>query len=198
MSTALPAILLARLSETAWSLTGQHTGTTDLPLTARGERNARRLGERLSGLTFAKVLTSPLRRARRTCELSGFGGVALVDPDLVEWDYGGYEGRTSAEILQERPGWDLFRDGCPGGETVRQVAARADRVVTRLRAVPGDVLVFSSGHFMRVLAARWIGDDPTTGGKLVLTTASVSAVGYEHSLSRPAIRLWNDDRHVGD
>ncbi len=198
MSGSLPAAYLARHGETAWSLTGRHTGLTDLPLTARGERNARRLGERLSGLTFAGVFTSPLRRARRTCELSGYGAVAVVDPDLVEWDYGEYEGRTSAEILAGRPGWDLFRDGCPGGETVLQVGARADRVVARLRAVPGNALVFSSGHFMRVLAARWIGEEPATGGKLVLTTASLSAVGYEHGLSRPAIRLWNDDRHVGD
>ncbi len=198
MSDSLPAVYLARHGETAWSLTGQHTGLTDLPLTARGERNARRLGERLAGRTFARVFTSPLRRAYRTCELSGFGAAAVVDPDLVEWDYGDYEGRTSAEILQQRPGWDLFRDGCPGGETVEQVGARADRVVGRLRAVPGDALVFSSGHFMRVLAARWIGDAPATGAKLVLGTASLSAVGYEHSLSRAAIRLWNDDRHVGD
>jgi broad specificity phosphatase PhoE len=198
VSDSLPAVYLARHGETAWSLTGQHTGLTDLPLTARGERNARRLGERLSGLTFARVFTSPLRRARRTCELSGYGAAAIVDADLVEWDYGEYEGRTSAEILRERPGWDLFRDGCPGGETVQQVAGRADRVLTRLRVEPGNALVFSSGHFMRVLAARWIGAEAATGGKLVLTTASVSCVGYEHSLSRPAIRLWNDDRHVGN
>jgi broad specificity phosphatase PhoE len=198
VSGSLPVVYLARHGETAWSLTGQHTGLTDLPLTARGERNARRLGDRLSGLTFGMVFTSPLRRAHRTCELAGFGAVAVVDPDLVEWDYGDYEGRTSAEILEERPGWELFRDGCPGGETVRQVGVRADRVVARLRAVAGNALLFSSGHFMRVLAARWIGDDPAAGRKLVLTTASLSAVGYEHSLSRPAIRLWNDDRHVGE
>jgi probable phosphoglycerate mutase len=199
MSGTLPIVYLARHGETAWSLTGQHTGLTDLPLTERGERNARRLGERLAGLTFAKVYSSPLQRAFRTCELSGFGGVAVVDRDLVEWDYGLYEGRTSAEILKERPDWQLFRDGCPGGETAQHVGARADRVVARIREVGDDVLVFSSGHFIRVLAARWVGGDPQAPGrKFMLTTASLSAVGYEHSLSRPVIRLWNDDRHVGD
>jgi broad specificity phosphatase PhoE len=199
MSGSLPIVYLARHGETAWSLTGQHTGLTDLPLTERGARNARRLGDRLSALTFAKVFTSPLKRAFRTCELAGFGGKAVVDPDLVEWDYGAYEGRTSAEILKERPDWELFRHGCPDGETPRQVRARADRVVRRLHAVPGDLLVFSSGHFIRVLAARWVGGDPTAPGrKFMLTTASLSAVGYENSLSRPVIRLWNDDRHIGD
>src|SRR6476619_4077566 len=152
---ALQIVYLARHGETAWTLSGQHTGLTDLPLTERGERNARRLEERLRGLSFAKVFTSPLQRARRTCELAGFGAVAEVDPDLVEWNYGQYEGRTTADILKERPDWQLFRDGCPGGETPQQVGARADRVVNRLRAVKGDALVFSSGHFIRVLAARW-------------------------------------------
>jgi broad specificity phosphatase PhoE len=199
MSGSLPIVYLARHGETAWSLTGQHTGLTDLPLTERGERNARRLGDRLSGLTFAKVFTSPLKRALGTCELAGFGGGAVVLRDLVEWDYGAYEGRTSADILKERPDWELFHDGCPGGETPRQVCARADRVVSRLRAEPGDLLVFSSGHFIRVLAARWVGGDPTAPGrKFMLTTASLSAVGYEHNLQRPVIRLWNDDHHIGD
>ncbi len=197
MSKELPIVYLARHGETAWSLTGQHTGLTDLPLTPHGELNARRLGDRLKGLTFTKVLTSPLQRAYRTCELVGFGAVAEVDRDLVEWDYGQYEGRTSAEILRERPNWQLFRDGCPGGESVAQVGARADRVVDRLRAVPGDVLVFSSGHFIRVVAARWLGLDASSPGKhFMLTTASLSAVGYEHDFSRPVIRLWNDDHHV--
>jgi len=149
MSEELPIIYLARHGETAWSLTGQHTGLTDLPLTKRGERNARQLGERLRGLTFAKVYTSPLQRAARTCELAGFGAVAEVDRDLVEWDYGQYEGRRTAEIRAERPDWELFRDGCPGGEAPAQASARADRVVHRLHAVQGDVLLFSSGHFIR-------------------------------------------------
>jgi probable phosphoglycerate mutase len=195
----LPIITLARHGETAWSLAGRHTGLTDLPLTERGERNARRLGGRLAGLTFARVFTSPLVRASRTCELAGFGGAATVDADLVEWDYGEYEGTTSAEIRKKRPDWDLFRDGCPGGETPQQVGARADRVIVRIRAAGGDVLVFSSGHFIRVLAARWIGSDvPALGRKFMLTTASLSALGYEHDLTNPVIRLWNDDRHAGD
>jgi len=199
VSRSLPIVSLARHGETAWSLTGRHTGRTDLPLTERGERNARRLAGRLAGLTFARVFTSPLVRASRTCELAGFGGVAVVDRDLVEWDYGEYEGVTSAEIRRTRPDWDLFRDGCPGGETPQQVGARADRVIGRIRAAEGDVLVFSSGHFIRVLAARWIGADvPVPGRKFMLTTASLSAVGYEHDLANPVIRLWNDDHHVGD
>jgi len=199
MPIHLPIIYLARHGETAWSLTGQHTGLTDLPLTARGERNARRLGDRLQGLTFAKVLTSPLQRARRTCELAGFGTRAEIDPDLVEWNYGKYEGSTTADILKERPDWELFRDGCPGGETPQQIGARADRVVNRLRAVPGDVLVFSSGHFIRVLATRWITSAAEAMGRhFMLNTASLNAVGYENDLSRPVIRLWNDDRHVGN
>ncbi len=196
MSELLSAVYLARHGETAWSLSGQHTGLTDLPLTERGERNARALGERLRGLTFAKVFTSPLRRAARTCELAGFGRAAEIDPDLVEWDYGQYEGRRTAEIDAERPDWLLFRDGCPGGETPDQVGARADRVVGRLRAIKGDVLVFSHGHFLRVLAARWLGLDTAAGRYLLLSTASLSTLGYEHKLAEPAIRLWNDDRHV--
>jgi broad specificity phosphatase PhoE len=197
MSEELPIVYLARHGETAWSLTGQHTGLTDLPLTERGERNARQLGERLHGLTFAKVYTSPLRRAHRTCELADFGAVAEVDPDLVEWDYGQYEGRRTAEIQAEHPDWQLFRDGCPGGESPVQASARADRVVSRVRAVQGDVLLFSSGHFIRVLATRWIGLEVTTNARrFMLSTASLSAVGYENELSRPVIRLWNDTHHV--
>jgi probable phosphoglycerate mutase len=197
MSANLPIIYLARHGETAWSLSGQHTGMTDLPLTKAGERTARRLGKRLAGLAFAKVYTSPLQRAKRTCELAGFGTVADVDDDLVEWNYGQYEGRTGAEIRAERPDWQLFRDGCPGGESPIQVAARADRIVTRVRAVQGDVLLFSSGHFIRVLASRWIGIEPTvTARSFMLSTASLSALGYEQDFSRPVIRLWNDTQHV--
>jgi probable phosphoglycerate mutase len=197
MSEELPIIYLARHGETAWSLTGQHTGLTDLPLTERGERNARQLGERLRGLKFAKVYTSPLQRARRTCELAGFRAVAEVDPDLVEWDYGQYEGLRTAEIRVKHPDWLLFRDGCPGGESPAQASARADRVVSRLRAVPGDVLLFSSGHFIRVLATRWIELEVTANARrFMLSTASLSAVGYENELSRPVIRLWNETNHV--
>jgi broad specificity phosphatase PhoE len=197
MSEMLPIIYLIRHGETAWSLSGQHTGLTDLPLTERGERNARRLGERLKGLTFTKVLTSPLQRAARTCELAGFGAVAEVDSDLLEWNYGEYEGRRTAEILAERPDWQLFRDGCPGGESPQQAATRADRVVSRLRAIHGDVLLFSSGHFLRMLGARWLGLEPAAGRYFLLSTASLGMLAYEHnSLSEPVIRLWNDTRHV--
>ncbi len=191
-----PVVYLARHGETAWSLTGQHTGLTDLPLTERGERNARALGVRLRGVTPVRVFTSPLKRAMRTCELAGFGAGAEIDPDLVEWNYGQYEGRRTAEIYVERPGWELFRDGCPGGETPAEVGCRADRVVSKVRAVDGDVLLFSSGHFLRVLAARWLGREPQAGQFFLLSTASLSALGYEHNLSEPVIRLWNDDHHV--
>ena len=197
MSERLSIVYLARHGETAWTISGQHTGLTDLPLTERGERTARRLGERLKGLTFALVLTSPLQRAARTCELAGFKSAAEFDKDLVEWDYGQYEGRRTAEILAERPGWELFRDGCPGGESPQQVSVRADRVVKRVREVEGDVLIFTSGHVMRVLAVRWLGLEPSVNCKFfMLSTASLSALGYEHNLSRPVIRLWNETRHV--
>src|ERR671922_395564 len=191
MSEVLPVVYLARHGETAWSLSGQHTGLTDLPLTDRGERNARRLGERLDGLTFAKVFTSPLQRAARTCELAGFGAVSEIDRDLMEWNYGQYEGRRTAEIHAERPDWQLFRDGCPGGESPDQVGARADRVVSRMRAVRGDVLLFSSGHFLRVLATRWLGLEPAAGRYLLLRTASLRGLGYGNNLCQPGMRPWN-------
>jgi broad specificity phosphatase PhoE len=197
MSEALPVIHLARHGETEWSISGQYTGHTDLPLTLRGELNARALGQRLRGLVFARVLASPLQRALRTCELAGFGVATEVDPDLTEWDYGLYEGRHPAEILAERPDWDLFRDGCPGGESVGQIAARADRVVGRLRAIEGAVLVFSSGHFLRILAARYIGLEAGCARHLVLGTASLSVLGHgQHSPAEPAIELWNDTSHL--
>jgi broad specificity phosphatase PhoE len=197
MSEELPQVYLARHGNTAWTITGQHTGLTDLPLTPNGESNARRLGERLKDLTFAKVFTSPLQRASRTCELAGFGAVAEIDPDLVEWNYGEYEGLRSDEILRERPGWQLFRDGAPGGESPEQIGARADRVVERVRAVMGNVLLFSSGHFIRVLTARWLALGLGSAGRcFLLSPASLSALSYEHNLSQPVIRLWNDDRHV--
>ena len=157
MSETLPVVYLARHGETAWSISGQHTGLTDLPLTVRGERNARRLADRLKGLSFRKVFTSPLQRAMRTCELAGFGAQAEIDRDLLEWNYGEYEGRRTEEIHAERPDWQLFRDGCPGGESPQQVGARADRVVKRTREIQGNVLIFSSGHILRVLSRALAG-----------------------------------------
>jgi broad specificity phosphatase PhoE len=198
MGGVLPFIYLARHGETAWSLSGQHTGLTDLPLTECGERNAHALGLRLKGIVFAVVFTSPLKRAIRTCELAGFGDEAEIDHDLVEWDYGQYEGLRTREIHERRPQWQLFRDGCPGGETPDLVGARADRVVERVRTISGNVLLFSSGHFLRVLAARWLGLDAEAGRYFMLDTASLSMLGYEHNRSEPAIRLWNDARHAED
>jgi probable phosphoglycerate mutase len=195
MNQTFPIVYLARHGETAWTMTGQHTSHTDLPLTERGADMARRLGERLNGPTFGKVFTSPCRRAVQTCNLAGFGAVADIDDDLVEWDYGEYEGRLSVDILAKRPGWQLFRDGCPGGESPDDVAARADRVVQRVRAVGADVLLFSSGHFLRMLAARWIGAEPLIGRSLMLSTASLSSLTHEHKTD-PAIRLWNDTSHI--
>ncbi|MCX6929545.1 MAG: histidine phosphatase family protein [Verrucomicrobia bacterium] len=198
MGENFPVIYLARHGETAWSVTGQHTGRTDLPLTERGERNAGRLGQRLSGLVFAKVFTSPLQRAFRTCELAGFGAIAKVDPDLVEWNYGDYEGLRTVQIRSKHPNWQLFRDGCPSGESPEQVGSRADRTVSRLREIEGDVLIFSSGHFLRVLASRWLGLEPAAGRFFMLKTASLSALGYENSLAQPVIQFWDDCQHAGD
>jgi broad specificity phosphatase PhoE len=193
----LNEVYLARHGETPWSLSGQHTGRTDLPLTERGERQAHVLGERLRGLNFATVFMSPSQRARRTAELAGFGALAEVDADLAEWDYGQYEGRRTPEILAERPGWHIFRDGCPGGETPDQVGARADRVIQHIRAVHGDVLIFSSAHILRMLAARWLGLEPAGGRHLWLDTASVSILGYEHDdPAEPILRLWNETHAV--
>ena len=195
MSDALPVVYLARHGETAWTISRQHTGVTDLPLTAQGEVEARRLGERLEGLTFAAVLTSPLQRAVRTCELAGFGSMAKVEPDLIEWNYGAYEGRTSADIHRERPDWQLFRDGCPGGESPDQIGARADRAIRRVRGIEGNTLLFSSAHFLRVFAARWLGLDAAGGRYFLLGTASLSVVGYEHDRSEPVIRVWDEMPH---
>jgi probable phosphoglycerate mutase len=192
MTSALPVVHLARHGETAWSLSGQHTGLTDLALTARGAESAMRLGKRLAGSTFAKVYTSPLQRAAKTCEIAGFGAVAQIDPDLVEWNYGQYEGLTTAQIHERNPGWQIFRDGCPGGEMPGDVGARADRVVGRVRSIGGDVLIFSSAHFLRVLAARWLALEPALGKYFPLDTASHSELGYEHNRSEPVIRLWNE------
>jgi broad specificity phosphatase PhoE len=190
-------IYLARHGETAWSLSGQHTGLTDLPLTRHGEENARRLGERLKDFEFARVFTSPLQRAKRTCELAGFGSKAGIDADLVEWNYGEYEGLRTADIRAKRPDWQMFRDGFPGGESFDQIAARADRVVGRVRSIDGAVLLFSSGHFLRVLAARWLGLDARSARYFLLDTASLSTLTYELSQGQAAIGFWNDTHHIG-
>jgi probable phosphoglycerate mutase len=196
MSESLPEVYLARHGETAWTISHQHTGRTDIPLTARGEANARSLGDRLKGETFELVFVSPLSRARRTCELAGFAARARFEADLLEWNYGAYEGRTTAEIRAERSGWDLFRDGCPGGESVEEVGARADRVVARLKHAGGRVILFGHGHFFRVLAARWVGLPPADARLFWLGTAALCVLGYEHTLDESVIRLWNDDRHA--
>jgi broad specificity phosphatase PhoE len=201
MKSATHKLYLARHGETAWSITGQHTGLTDLPLTPVGECDSRNLGARLEGMNFAKVFTSPLQRARRSCELAGLAPLAEVDPDLMEWDYGEYEGLRTTEILAMRPGWNLFRDGCPGGESPEAVIARVHRVLHRVHTAGGDVLLFASGHFFRMLATRWIGAEPTVGGSLLLGPASLSALGYEArvicpSIGEGAIHFWNDNGHV--
>jgi probable phosphoglycerate mutase len=196
MPDSLPEVYLARHGETAWTVSGQHTGRTDLPLTDVGERNAAKLRDRLRGMTFSRIWVSPLGRARRTCELAGFAAGAEVVPELSECDYGAYEGRRTAEIRVERPGWYLFRDGCPGGESIADAGARADRVIARLRAAGGHALLFGHGHFFRILAARWIGLPPEDASHLLLSTASLSSLSYEHTLDDPAIQFWNDDRHV--
>jgi len=193
---SLPLVYLARHGQTEWTLTGQHTGRTDLPLTSRGEREAQALGERLRGLQFTEIFTSPLQRASRTCEIAGFAPRATLDSDLVEWNYGDYEGLTGAAIRTHRPGWEPFRDGFPGGESIQELGARADRVVHRLRAAEGEILLFASGHILRVLAARWLGFRPEYGRNLLLHTASLSILTYEHDLSQPAIGLWNDTGHL--
>ena len=193
---ALPAAWVARHGETEWSLAGRHTGRTDIDLTERGERDARRLGERLRSLTLAAVFTSPSRRALRTCELAGICDRAVRDPDLREWDYGRYEGLRTAEIHAERPSWRLFHDGCPDGESPAAIGERADRVVSRVRGIEGDVLLVSSGHFLRVLAARWLGMDASAGQYFLATPASLGCLGYEHDRSEPVLRLWNETSHL--
>lgn len=185
-----------RHGETAWSLSGQHTGRTDIPLTERGEREALALVPRLAGGSFAHVLTSPLVRAARTCELAGFGAVARQDPDLVEWGYGAYEGRRTIDIRAERPDWDLFRDGCPEGEPVAGVGARADRVVERLRGMTGDVLLFAHRDILRVLAVRWLGLPVATAERFLLSTGALCVLGRDRAPDRPVIESWNDEAHV--
>ncbi len=182
-------LFFMRHGETEWSLSGQHTGRADIPLTANGEDEARRLGERLRVYAFNHVLSSPLQRAWRTCELAGLSQCAKVEQDLIEWDDGDYEGRTSTEIHATRPGWNVFRDGCLGGEMPDEISARADRLIERLMKLDGNVALFSHSHFGRVLAARWIGLAVEHAQSLLLSTASLSILGYEHD--RPAIVLWN-------
>src|SRR5262245_30545000 len=163
MGSALPRLYLARHGDTAWTDSHQHTGRTDLPLNARGEEHARELGQRLRGLDFVRVFTSPLQRAAKTCALAGFGASAEVDPDLLEWDYGRFEGKLTSDILREKPGWELYRDGCPGGELPEDVARRADHFIARVHSMTGNVLAFSSGHIIRMIAARWHGMAPAAG-----------------------------------
>lgn len=191
MRGTYPEIVLVRHGETAWSRSGQHTGRSDIPLTPEGEAAARQLAPRFQGRAFAGIWCSPSQRARITCSLAGYGDKAAVKLDLAEWDYGAYEGRRTKEILAERPGWQLFRDGCPGGEAAADVADRADRIIAAIREIDDDLIIFSSSHFLRVLAARWIGLPPEGGSLLILGTASVSSLGYEHDRTEPVLRAWN-------
>lgn len=197
MRTSLLDVYLVRHGETEWSLSGQHTGLTDLPLTENGEEQARQLRPRLTATIFAKVLSSPLQRAMRTCQLSGYGSAVDTDHDLIEWNYGDYEGKTRPQILAQRPDWVIFRDGCPNGESPTDVGIRADRVLSRIREVDGNVLVFSSGHFLRVLMARWLGLEPSGGRYFKLGTATLSVIGYDHNnRAEPLIRLLNESVKV--
>jgi len=192
MSPALPTLYLARHGDTAWTNSHRHTGRTDVPLNEGGEERARRLGEWLRGFSFACVFTSPLRRAARTCELAGFGAIAEVDTNLLEWDYGRFEGKTTGDILTDRPGWELFRDGCPDGESPGDAAARSDRFVARVLGSTGNILAFSSGHVIRMIAARWNGLPPAAGRMFFCQPASVGVLAFEHdSRAAPIIRLWN-------
>jgi probable phosphoglycerate mutase len=191
MSNAYPEIYLVRHGQTEWSLSGQHTGRTDMPLTAAGEAAARTLAGRLQGLAFSAVWSSPSQRASKTCALAGFGDASIIKDDLAEWDYGTYEGITTKAILAERPGWQLFRDSCPGGESAADVGARADRIIHAIRAANDRILIFSSSHFLRVLTARWLGLPPEGGALFVLDTTSISVLGYEHDLTEPVVRMWN-------
>ena len=188
-TTRPPEIVLVRHGETEWTLSGQHTGRTDIPLTEHGREAARAVGAVLKDRHFALVLTSPLARATETCRLAGLGDAAVQRDELREWDYGAYEGRKTVDIRGERPGWSLWRDGVPDGETAAEVAARVDRVISELRDVDGDAAVFSHGHLLRVLAARWLGLEPEAGRLFALDPATISVLGYERE--SPVIRLWN-------
>jgi probable phosphoglycerate mutase len=184
-------IYVIRHGETAWSLSHQHTGRTDIPLTEHGEHDARALGAKLEAVSFANVWSSPLIRARRTAELAGYAARLETDDDLMEWNYGAYEGRRTSEIRAERPGWDPFVDGCPGGESVADVSVRADRVLARARAVQGNVALFAHRDILRVLIARWIALPATEGRRLYLETSSISVLGYDHNPTEPVIRSLN-------
>jgi broad specificity phosphatase PhoE len=194
MPERAPEVVLVRHSETEWSRSGQHTGRTDLPLTETGRRDAEALRPRLAGRSFERVLTSPLARAAETCRLSGLGGRAEPRDELLEWDYGDYEGRTTPDIRDHAPGWDLWRDGCPGGESAADVARRVDRLIVELRALEGDAALFSHGHVLRVLAARWLEQPPENGARLALSTGAVGTLGYERETA--VIRLWNDTAYL--
>jgi probable phosphoglycerate mutase len=192
MATTLPKLFLVRHGDTAWTESHRHTGLTDVPLDEDGEEHARLLAKVIPPVSFVRVFTSPLQRASRTCELAGFGDVAEKNLDLLEWDYGKYEGKLTTEIVKERPGWELFRDGCPGGETARDVADRADRFIRLVYESGGNVLAFSSGHAIRMIAARWLGLDPVLGRCFFCRPASVGELGFEHdSRDQPIIRVWN-------
>jgi len=193
--TGVPTIVLARHGETEWSKAGRHTGRTDLPLTAKGEADGRRLADRLGGTEYSHVFSSPMQRARRTAELAGFN--ATVEDGLLEWNYGRYEGLTTAEVRKDRPDWNLFGDGCPGGESPADIAGRVDRLIGRLRTLSDSVLLFAHGHVLRVLAARWVGQPVTFAGALLLSTATVSTLAFDHGHpDEPAIQLWNDGHHL--
>jgi probable phosphoglycerate mutase len=192
MNKVLPQIYLVRHGETAWSASGQHTGRTNISLTKNGEKNAKRLSERLGGIVFEAVYSSPLLRAKQTCELAGFGSMMQMEADLMEWDYGEYEGLTNVEIQKQQSGWNVFRNGCPGGESTRDISARADRLISCLKKIDkGNVLLFSHGHILRVFAARWLTLPIEDGRLFVLSPTSLSILGYEHNLDEPIIRLWN-------
>jgi broad specificity phosphatase PhoE len=182
-------VYLIRHGETEWSLSGRHTGTTDLPLTENGRNQAKLLAPVLARERFALVLTSPLERARKTCELAGFGKRAEIDRDLMEWNYGAYEGLTTKEIHATAPGWMLFRDGCPGGESPERIGVRVDRTIARVRAVEGHVALFAHGHIFRVFGARWLGLSPTAGGHFLLDTATLNILSYYQNI--PALKRWN-------
>lgn len=182
-------VVLVRHGETEWTRDGRHTGKSDIPLTDSGRDQARRLGPELAPWSFALVLTSPLQRARETCRLAGYGDRAQLRPDLMEWDYGSYDGKTSKQIEEIRPGWSLWRDGGPGGEQAADVGRRVDRIINEVRRTDGDVLMFAHGHVLRVLTARWLGQPPEAGRFYAMEPASVSVLGYEHT--NAVIRRWN-------